>query len=115
MSSPIRCAAGCDRMLLPDELVEVGGVLVCEPCAAAIAKYDEQRDSIDAAWRAVESVGDWRVIRLDWSGVDRENGWTAVAARSFDDLPVRATSTSPARALRLLSRVLADRAASPVT
>lgn len=112
MSGPIRCAAGCDRMLLPDELVEVGGVLVCEPCAAAIAKYDEQRDSIDAAWRAVEGVDGWQVAYLTRTGGDH---WTAAAAQHPGDHVTSAVSSSPARALRLLSRVLADRASSPVT
>lgn len=115
MNDLIRCAAACGRELPTDEMIETGGVLVCEPCHAAIVRQGEQRDSIDDAWRAVESVAGWQVIRLDWNGLDEGSAWTAAAAQSIDDLPVRASSSSPARALRLLSRVLADRAPVEVT
>lgn len=105
MSDPIACSAGCGRQLPSFDLILSGGELVCEPCHEARTRAAERRDSIDDAWRAVESVPGWRVTRLAGAGEQ----WMASASRDDGELPVRASSTSPTRALRLLSRVLADR------
>lgn len=56
MSDTLRCAAACGRELDPEDMVTVGGVPVCEPCAASIAKAEERRESIDAALDAISSV-----------------------------------------------------------
>lgn len=116
MTALMPCAAACGRQLEAEDMVEVGGVLVCEPCHALIAKQADRRDSIDDAWRAAEATlpDGWAI-----TGLTRfAETWGAFAGPPGQD-PVTdglvAFAEDPPRALRELARELHETYGSGVT
>lgn len=109
MSGKVRCAAACGRELEPEDMVEVGGALVCEPCSVSIARAAERRDSIDDAWRAVESFAGYQVVDLHIVRSDEINAtlWFAAAQRDDEPKPC-ALGQTPVLALRALAAKLDD-------
>lgn len=97
----------CQREVAVEELVtdEVGHLL-CGPCQAEGAKAEERRDSIDAAWAAVEATlpAGWILTGLTQAA----STWGAFAGPDNDDpaAGMAAFEDTPTRALRALARQL---------
>lgn len=109
---PLAPCASCGRRLPAEDLVFTDGGLVCEPCQAEGAKAELRRDSIDAAWKAVEAVKGYRVVELREIPADDElpvTLWFAAARRGDEPKPC-ATDRTPDRALRQLAAKLAEEA-----
>lgn len=105
----------CGRIASSEDLlVRDDGELVCEPCFSEGAKAEQRRDSIDAAWAAVEAtlpkgwvVGGVFAFETHHPGGVRT--WRAEAFDASDEGPAAdAVAETPTRALRALARRLAE-------
>lgn len=96
----------CQREVAVEDLVtDEYGHLLCGPCQAEGAKAEERRDSIDAAWAAVEAVmpSGWILTGLSQAG----GTWGAFAGPDLSPESGMVTfDTTPTRALRALARHL---------
>lgn len=129
VETPMAWCPSCGRRGPVEEMVQVGEHLVCEPCHEEAVKAEDRRDSIDAAWAAVEAAlpKGWLISGLTFMGVNGGRGdwpsnvppnavgyadawWQAGAATSRDgeDLEQWAHGPTPAMALRALGAKLAE-------
>jgi hypothetical protein len=104
----------CGRQLPTEDLVSTSRGLMCAPCHRERAAAEERRDSIDAAWAAVEAA-----LPLGWAVeglVQYPIGtWEATAEPTSDgqwaptEGPMAmAVGSTPAGALRALANKLSE-------
>jgi hypothetical protein len=100
----------CGRQLPTEDLVSTSRGLTCAPCHRERAAAEERRDSIDAAWAAVEAHAGWRVLRLafDEGEEDEHRPWYVVTGAKPGELLVAAIGSTPAGALRALASKIAE-------
>ena len=110
----------CGRTVDAGELIAVGDRLLCGPCQEEAAKAEERRDSIDAAWSALEASvpKGWRLVDLtlewqpEWPQTIAAATASAAIGRTVDERyeenNAQAKATTPAGALRLLAVKLSE-------
>ena len=118
---PVLPCESCRRTVPAEELVRVGDRLLCAPCQEEGAKADERRDSIDAAWAAVEASvpKGWKLVdlALEYQPEWRDPQAIAVASATisrirtsdddrFEETTERGKAPTPAQALRQLATTL---------